>query len=156
MRLRFLATATALVLPLAVSPLPAAAFDYAPYVTVDAAPDGAKVTVGEHFHGTEFGNTRPLSQGAVGSLPVFKADDQWGCDWTTATTSLLHGEREHERTRAGCLRGFRPGLLRDQLRNAHRAVHHLSSAYPHGGRGRASARPLRFPQPTRGEVGSEP
>lgn len=87
MRLRFLATATALVLPLAVGTLPAAAIDYAPYVTVDAAPDGGKVAAGEHFEAAELDNSRQLSQGSVGPLPVFYADDEFGCVWTTAVSS---------------------------------------------------------------------
>ena len=86
-RLRLLTTLTALVLPLAGSLAPAAAVEYLPFVTVDAAPDGAKVAIGEHFQATEFSNSRPLSQGSVGPLPVFYADDEFGCLWTTATSS---------------------------------------------------------------------
>ncbi|MGH2692174.1 MAG: PA domain-containing protein [Actinomycetota bacterium] len=86
-RLSSLATATVLVLSLTGGGLPANAADFLPYVTVDTAPDGAKVMVGEHFEAAELSNSRPLSQGAVGPLPVFYADDDIGCDWTTALSS---------------------------------------------------------------------
>lgn len=58
-----------------------------PYVTVNVAPEGAQVLPGEHFEGAEFDNSRPLSEGAVGPLPVFAADDGFGCDWSTAAAS---------------------------------------------------------------------
>lgn len=90
MRRSFLALATAglVALPL-VGAMPATAQtgDFAPFVTIDAAPAGAQVTIGEHFDGTEMSNTRRLSEGAVGSLPVFFADDQWGCQYSTAAAS---------------------------------------------------------------------
>lgn len=87
MRLRFLVAATAVVLALAGSTVPAAAIDYVPYLTIDAAPGEAKVAAGEHFEAAELSNTRRLSQGSVGSLPVFYADDEFGCVWTTALSS---------------------------------------------------------------------
>ncbi|MGH2692357.1 MAG: hypothetical protein ACRDHM_07605, partial [Actinomycetota bacterium] len=65
-RLSSLAIASALVLSLTGGALPASAADFLPYVTVDTAPDGAKVMVGEHFEAAELSNSRPLSQGAVG------------------------------------------------------------------------------------------
>ena len=90
MRRSFLALATAglVTLPL-VGAVPATAQegDFAPFVTIDAAPAGAQVTVGEHFDGTEMDNTRRLADGAVGSLPVFFADDQYGCSYATAAAS---------------------------------------------------------------------
>jgi hypothetical protein len=66
---------------------PAFAQEYAPYLTIDAAPAGAQVSAGEHFDGTELTNTRPVADGAVSSAPVFLADDQYGCQWTTAAGS---------------------------------------------------------------------
>lgn len=56
-------------------------------VTIDAAPDGAPVTPGEHIAGTEFSDTEPLANGPFGPFPVFFADDEFGCDWTSASTS---------------------------------------------------------------------
>ena len=66
---------------------PASAIDFQPFVTVNAAPGSAKVTVGQHFEGTEFSNTTPLANGAVGPLPVFMADDTYGCAYPTAIAS---------------------------------------------------------------------
>jgi hypothetical protein len=86
-RLQILITAIAVLLPLGGNLLPAGAADYVPFVTIDAAPDGAKVAAGEHFEAAELSNTRPLSEGAVGPLPVFYADDEFGCVWTTAISS---------------------------------------------------------------------
>ena len=58
-----------------------------PGVTINQAPAGAPVTPGEHIAGIEFSNSRPLAEGAVGPVPVFFADDQFGCQWTTALAS---------------------------------------------------------------------
>jgi hypothetical protein len=55
--------------------------------TVNKAPGGAEVSEGEHIAGTEFSDSRPLTQGSVGPAPVFFADDASGCFWTTAATS---------------------------------------------------------------------
>jgi len=66
---------------------PVAAQELAPFLSIDTAPAGAQVTAGERFDGTEFSNTRPAAEGAVGSIPVFFADDQYGCEWTTAINS---------------------------------------------------------------------
>jgi hypothetical protein len=63
--------------------------DLAPFVSIMAAPEGAQVVPGEHFDGSEFDNSRPLAQGAVGPLPVFFADDGYGCQYTTAVASGL-------------------------------------------------------------------
>ena len=83
-----LATAGLVTLPL-VGAIPATAQegDFAPFVTIDAAPAGAQVAAGEHIDGTEMDNTRRLADGAVGSLPVFFADDQYGCSYATAAAS---------------------------------------------------------------------
>ncbi|MDP8943248.1 MAG: hypothetical protein M3N16_03915, partial [Actinomycetota bacterium] len=55
-----------------------------PYATVDDAPAGAQVSRGEHLRGTEFSATRPLSEGAVGSFPALRSDDEHGCSYATA------------------------------------------------------------------------
>lgn len=80
--------AALLSLALAGGTLPAGAQEVgAPFVTIDAAPEGVAVTVDEHLQGIEFDNTRPLAAGAVGSLPLFLSDDEYGCTWTTAMNS---------------------------------------------------------------------
>ena len=86
-RLRPAAIVPAAILVLALAGPPAAAADYLPFVTIDAAPASGQVSAGQHISGVEFDNTRRLANGAVGSLPVFKADDQSGCDWSTARNS---------------------------------------------------------------------
>lgn len=64
-----------------------------PHVSVNQAPAGAQVAAGDHFAGTEMSNTRPLAEGAVGPAPLLKADDDFGCVWTTAASigSTLFG-----------------------------------------------------------------
>ena len=80
--------AAVLVLSLGAGTIPAAAQAVGlPFVRVDAAPEGAAVAVNEHFDGTEMTNTPPLAAGAVGPLPVFVADDEYGCVWATAVAS---------------------------------------------------------------------
>jgi hypothetical protein len=58
-----------------------------PGATVNVAPGGAQVTPGEHIAGIEFTNSRPLIDGPVGPVPVFFADDEFGCQWTAAAAS---------------------------------------------------------------------
>jgi uncharacterized repeat protein (TIGR01451 family) len=58
-----------------------------PGATVNQAPAGAPVTVGEHIEGTEFTDSRPLTAGSVGPAPVFFPDDGDGCLWATAIAS---------------------------------------------------------------------
>lgn len=80
-----LAATTALALG---SLAPAAAQEFlVPFVTVNTAPEDAKVAAGDHFEAAEFDSIRPLSEGPVGPLPVFFADDEFGCQWTTAMAS---------------------------------------------------------------------
>jgi uncharacterized repeat protein (TIGR01451 family) len=58
-----------------------------PGVTVNEAPPGSPVSPGQHILGTEFTDSRPLTQGSVGPVRVFFADDDSGCAWTTAIAS---------------------------------------------------------------------
>jgi hypothetical protein len=93
MRRSFLALATAglVTLPL-LGAVPATAQvsgDFAPFVSIAAAPSGAQVTVGENWDGTELTNSRQLVEGAVGPAPAFVADDGFGCAYGTAAASGL-------------------------------------------------------------------
>ncbi|HEV3475742.1 MAG TPA: PA domain-containing protein [Actinomycetota bacterium] len=63
--------------------------DFAPFVSIAAAPDGAQVTAGENFDGTELTNSRQLAEGPVGPAPAFVADDGFGCAYGTAAASGL-------------------------------------------------------------------
>lgn len=54
-----------------------------PNVTVNQTPAGASVAEGDHFAGVEMSDTRPLSEGSVGPLPLIVADDEFGCAWVT-------------------------------------------------------------------------
>jgi uncharacterized repeat protein (TIGR01451 family) len=58
-----------------------------PGATVNEAPAGSPVMAAEHIAGTEFSDSRPLTQGAVGPAQVFFADDEDGCLWTTAVAT---------------------------------------------------------------------
>jgi uncharacterized repeat protein (TIGR01451 family) len=60
-----------------------------PGATVNVASPSAPVTVGEHIEGTEFSDSRPLTEGSVGPAPVFAPDDGAGCAWASATASGL-------------------------------------------------------------------
>jgi len=87
-----LVVAALLVLSLGVGTIPAGAQAVGtPFVRIDAAPEGAAVAVDEHFDGSEMSNTPPLAAGAVGPLPVFVADDEYGCIWATAIASGAQG-----------------------------------------------------------------
>ena len=58
-----------------------------PFVTVSAAPEGGAPEVGDHYSVTEMSNSKPVADGAVGPLPIFAADDDYGCEYTTALAS---------------------------------------------------------------------
>jgi len=82
------ALAALLALALGVGTLPAGAQAVGtPMVRIDAAPEDAAVAVDEHFDGSEMSNTPPLAAGAVGPLPVFVSDDEYGCVWASALSS---------------------------------------------------------------------
>lgn len=67
----------------------ASAQDFAPFVSIATAPEGAKVTAGENWDGTELTNSRPVAEGPVGPVPAFVADDQFGCAYASAAASGL-------------------------------------------------------------------
>lgn len=63
-----------------------------PNVTVNAAPEGSAVAPGDSFAGVELSDTRPLSEGSVGSAALILADDEFGCAWAAGAAFGLTGD----------------------------------------------------------------